>query len=125
MVWKASLALSTKRVQTLCHRTRPARHKKGAHSYHGEFAVKTLWESFRNLSKARNSFVHEGVAKIDGAVVTEIEARRLVGKADEILAFVKLNLPPDLQWPEYERVSGSGGRYDLFIGPAFFDYLLA
>lgn len=70
-----------------------------------------LWISFLNLRKARNSFVHEGVAKnLARDVVTEDEARSLVGKANEILAFVRSNLPTDLQWPEYPHQIKVGAR---------------
>ena len=75
-----------------------------------------LWESFQNLRRARNSFVHDGVAKIGPNVVTEDEARSLVGKAGEILAFVRSNLSPDLQWPEYPHQIQLGVRIMPFGG---------
>ena len=60
-----------------------------------------LWESFKNLKNARNSFVHEGVAKIGKKPITEEEAWKLLGKANEIVKFIKNELPDELQWPEY------------------------
>jgi hypothetical protein len=62
-----------------------------------------LWEAFKNLKDARNSFVHEGIAKIGQNPISEEETRRLVGKANEIIQFIKNKLPRDLQWPEYKH----------------------
>jgi hypothetical protein len=62
-----------------------------------------LWEAFKNLKDARNSFVHEGIAKIGQNPISEEETRRLVGKANEIVKFIKNKLPKELQWPEYKH----------------------
>ena len=62
-----------------------------------------LRESFQNLRRARNSFVHDGVAHIGPNVVTEGDARILGGKANEMLAFTNSKLPANLQWPEYHH----------------------
>ncbi len=60
-----------------------------------------LWESFRNLKTARNSFVHEGVAKIGGVPVTQDAARKLISVATEIISKIREWVPEELRWPEY------------------------
>jgi hypothetical protein len=62
-----------------------------------------LWESFRNLKTARNSFVHEGIAKIGGAQVSIETARKLVVSASEIVAKVREWLPQELHWPVFKH----------------------
>jgi hypothetical protein len=47
-----------------------------------------LWEKFQNLKRARNSFVHEGVAKVGSTVVSPRMAADLVAGAREILDWV-------------------------------------
>ena len=61
-----------------------------------------LWESFMNLKKARNSFVHEGIAEIGKKPITVEETQMLLVKANEIVRFIKNELPDELQWPEYK-----------------------
>lgn len=63
-----------------------------------------LWGALCNLRDARNSFVHEGVARIGKARVplSTDDARKLIGKANEIVKFVKEKLPAELQWPEFK-----------------------
>jgi len=61
-----------------------------------------LWEAFKNLKTARNSFVHEGIARIGGKVVSEEDALRLLAHANEIIALLRECLPVDLRWPEFE-----------------------
>ena len=56
-----------------------------------------LWESFTKLKKARNSFVHEGIAKIGQNPISEGEARELLVKANGIVIFIKNKLPEDLR----------------------------
>jgi len=60
-----------------------------------------LWEQFRHLQKARNSFVHDGIAKVGDEVVTSDRARNFIKKANEIIAFIKNELPEKLRWPEF------------------------
>jgi hypothetical protein len=60
-----------------------------------------LWESFKNLKTARNSFIHEGIAKVGRSVLSQKEAMQLLKKAKDIIKFVKEKLPEQLQWPEY------------------------
>jgi hypothetical protein len=43
-----------------------------------------LWEAFKNLRAARNSFVHEGVARIGQEPVTKVVAAQLIGRARDI-----------------------------------------
>lgn len=61
-----------------------------------------LWDAFKNLKKARNSFVHEGIAKIAGRGINREEAYQLVGSADKIIRFIKEKLPEDMKWPEFK-----------------------
>ena len=61
-----------------------------------------LWESFKKLKNARNSFVHEGITKIGKKPLSEEEARILLVKANEIVISIKNKLPDELQWPEYK-----------------------
>lgn len=62
-----------------------------------------LWESFKNLKGARNSFVHEGVAKIGGAPINIETVQKLIASASEVISKVKEWLPKDLHWPEYKH----------------------
>jgi len=62
-----------------------------------------LWEAFRNLRNARNSFVHEGTARVGRAPVSIDQARQLLGKSMEIIAAIRKRLPEDLQWKTYEH----------------------
>jgi len=52
---------------------------------------------------ARNSFVHEGVARIGkrNAPLTSDGANRLVQDSSDIIRFIKEKLPEELQWPVY------------------------
>lgn len=60
-----------------------------------------LWEAFKNLKSARNSFVHEGLAKIGGAPVTIEIARGLIQSASQAISAVRQWLPGQLLWPEF------------------------
>jgi hypothetical protein len=64
---------------------------------------KTLWQACIDLRKARNSFVHEGSAKIAGKPVSPADAPKLVDSACEIISWVRNVLPEDLKWPEFEK----------------------
>ncbi len=61
-----------------------------------------LWEAFKNLRTARNSFVHEGVAKVGGKVVSVSDAGSLVARANDVIGCVKGWLPADLRWLEFD-----------------------
>ncbi|HEX9896128.1 MAG TPA: hypothetical protein VGA85_00500 [Dehalococcoidales bacterium] len=65
---------------------------------------KTLWEGFTKLRKARNSFLHEGVAirSLDRKPLSETEARQLVDIAWKIILFIKNDLLKDLQKADYK-----------------------
>ena len=62
-----------------------------------------LWESFISLRKARNTFAHTGVSKVDGVEVTSEKVREFIVKASEIITFVKDGLSIDLHWPEFSN----------------------
>lgn len=71
----------------------------------GNFSLKEnkqLWEAFRNLKDARNSFVHEGIAKVGNNPVSGDQAKKLMTKANEIIKYIRDKLPKQLQWPEYK-----------------------
>ena len=63
-----------------------------------------LWESFKNLKATRNSFVHEGIAKIGGAPINIETAQKLIASAYEVISKVKQWIPPELHWPEFKHV---------------------
>lgn len=62
-----------------------------------------LWEVFKNLRTARNSFAHTGIPKIGNLVVDETKARQFIIQALEITKFFRDNLPTELRWPEYNH----------------------
>ena len=62
-----------------------------------------LWESFKHLRTARNSFVHAGRASIGRSAISVETARTLVASAVEIVAKVRSWLPDDLQWPIFKH----------------------
>ena len=62
-----------------------------------------LWEVFKNLKDARNSFVHDGVAAIGGKEVTKELAYIFVGRAKEIIDWVEPLLPSELRRPKLEH----------------------
>lgn len=62
-----------------------------------------LWESFMHLKAARNSFVHEGVAKVGGAPVTLESVQKLIASASEIVVQVRSWIPSELHWPEFKH----------------------
>jgi hypothetical protein len=60
-----------------------------------------LWEQYKRLKKARNSFVHTGTAEIGGAAVTEEQAAQFVRLAVQITERVSEWLPDNLRWPSF------------------------
>lgn len=58
-----------------------------------------LWEAFKNLKSARNSFVHEGTAKIGNSVLTKDAAAELLVRVNSIIDKVREWIPEDLRWP--------------------------
>lgn len=65
---------------------------------------KRLWESFKNLKGARNSFVHEGVAKIGETPINTETAQKLIASAGEAIAKIKEWLPKELHRPEFKHI---------------------
>ena len=62
-----------------------------------------LWEYFKNLRTARNSFVHKGVAKVGGSPLNTEMTRKLIVSASMIIQKVREWLPPELHWPEFKH----------------------
>jgi hypothetical protein len=62
-----------------------------------------LWEPFKHLRKARNSFAHNGIPMIGDEPVTEDKARFFIRKANDIIESFKNNLPDVLKWPEFKH----------------------
>src|SRR5436309_1808983 len=62
-----------------------------------------LWDSFMNLKSARNSFVHEGVARVGGAPVSVDDAKKLVDAASNVISKVREWLPEELHWPVFRH----------------------
>jgi hypothetical protein len=60
-----------------------------------------LWEGFQNLRNARNSFAHDGVAKIGKQVVGWQDAARLVENAQAILDWIDGLLPLAERRPQF------------------------
>ena len=72
-----------------------------------------LWEVFKNLKTARNSFVHEGIAKIGKDEISQEVARTFVRRAREIITFVKGKLPDTLKWPDHKFQIEIKGKHRL------------
>src|SRR5262249_40224022 len=58
-----------------------------------------LWEAFRNLRAARNSFVHEGEARVGNIALIKDSAAVLVARVDDIVTKVREWIPEDMRWP--------------------------
>jgi hypothetical protein len=67
-----------------------------------------LWNAFQDLRKARNSFVHDGQAAVDGVLVTADRASGLVRIVGEIIDWVEQLLPSQHRRPRYE---GEGEQF--------------
>jgi hypothetical protein len=65
-------------------------------------SIPELWKAFKSIREARNKFVHTGTPLISGKPVTRDEAAGLIGRAREIVDFVKAALPEELRWPKFE-----------------------
>lgn len=61
-----------------------------------------IWESFKHLRKARNSFAHEGVAKVGAELVTPEKAGDFIVKAKKIIEIIRCSLPKEMQWIEFD-----------------------
>ena len=73
-----------------------------------------LWEAFKNLRTARNTFVHEGMAKIGGKSVSEDDALTLVVRVNEIIALLRNWLPVDLRWREF-ALSNTEVKFEMKV----------
>ena len=62
-----------------------------------------LWELFKNLKTARNSFVHEGIPKVGGTEISSATAAKLVAGAADIVKKIREWLPPEFHWPYFEH----------------------
>lgn len=60
-----------------------------------------LWNSFDSLRKARNSFVHSGVAQVDGTAISTRRAHELVMAARKIIDYLRDIVPEGLRWPDF------------------------
>jgi len=61
-----------------------------------------LWEAFSHLRRARNSFVHDGVAKLGSQALHQADAYRLVKAAGDIIEYVRERLPEEMRWPQLQ-----------------------
>jgi hypothetical protein len=62
-----------------------------------------LWESFQHLKQARNTFVHEGIARIGNTNVDAPRTAELIAAAGRIVAKIREWIPEAAQWPAYEH----------------------
>lgn len=62
-----------------------------------------LWELFANLKSARNSFVHEGAAKVGGSPIDDSKARQLILAAGDVIKKIQEWLPEDMRSPSFTR----------------------
>ena len=70
---------------------------------HSLKAESKMWELFMNLKRARNTFVHRGIAEIGKTEVSPETASKLVAAASEIIAKVREWLPEELHWPVFKH----------------------
>lgn len=73
-----------------------------------------LWEAFKNLKNARNTFVHEGIARIGSNEVSTNDVLNLLIKVKEIINYIKGKLPEELKWPEYKYSLNVEGSKTIF-----------
>jgi hypothetical protein len=78
----------------------------------------SLWEGFKNLRTARNSFVHEGIARIGGAPIDKDQAAALVRNVDAVVSKVREWLPEEIRWPQPVVTIEIGWQQRLFEEPA-------
>jgi len=62
-----------------------------------------LWEGLKNIRVARNSFVHEGVAKLGKATLSLQDTLPLLARADAIVTKIREWIPDSYRWPLIER----------------------
>jgi hypothetical protein len=75
---------------------------------------KPLWDAFKNIKSARNSFVHEGFAKIGKSILTSDDAAALLGRVNEIISTVREWIPEDLRWPAPQAKAEFTASHTLF-----------
>jgi hypothetical protein len=63
-----------------------------------------LWNGFKSLAKARNSFVHDGVAVVAQSPVDDTKAFELVSLACEIVDWLDEQLPEENRKPAVETI---------------------
>jgi hypothetical protein len=61
-----------------------------------------LWEAFQNVRQARNTFVHEGRARIGQQPLTSERASQLVALSGDVIEWIERLLPDGHQRPRYE-----------------------
>jgi hypothetical protein len=59
-----------------------------------------LWEKFQHLRRARNSFVHQGIAVIGDQQVDQVRAAELIQAAGQIIEWIESMLPGDERRPQ-------------------------
>lgn len=62
-----------------------------------------LWEGLKNLRSARNSFVHEGTAKLGRNNLSANDVLPLIARAEEIVARIREWIPEGCKWPLIEH----------------------
>ena len=60
-----------------------------------------LWQAFKELRTARNTFVHQGRATVGGVAITAERASVLIRSAHQIVQRVREWLPEDQRWPAH------------------------
>lgn len=73
-----------------------------------------LWEPFKNLKTARNTFVHEGIAKIGQTPVTKEKALQLLASVVKIFDSVRERLPDELKWKKFKHDIKVRGEWRMF-----------
>jgi hypothetical protein len=80
--------------------------------------VAELWEAFRNLNSARNSFAHNGVPKVGDTIVDAARATELLKKAVAICDWIETKLPPENRRPAFNIAMQMGWGRPFIEGPA-------
>lgn len=62
-----------------------------------------LWEGLKNLRSARNSFVHEGIAKLGREKLSVKEVLPMIGRAEAIVSKIREWIPEECRWPVIEH----------------------
>ena len=64
-----------------------------------------LWQAFKRLQEARNSFAHRGEASIDGKPITRGDLSRILAATRETIDWVEALLPSDWRRPVYQETA--------------------